>query len=101
MIENLIDDGASVLDSSSPIGWSCFVLGLDKRVSIFFFVVICDLSGAPRGEADFGLRWGQAAFGNEQLALTLLLAGDVSTGTDVCIRLRLRVGRAIDWCWLL
>jgi hypothetical protein len=101
VVEDLVNDGAGVLYIVGPVGWSCLVLRLHKRVTIVLLVVVCDLSGTSSGEADLDLRWRQAAFCNEHLALTFLLAGDISASTDVRIRLRVRVGRPIDWCSLL
>jgi hypothetical protein len=101
MVENLVDDGASVFRRGRPIVGSHFVVIFHELVLVFFLVVVRDLGSATCGESDLGLRWRLAASGNGVLTLALLLGGDVATGANVAIRLRVGASRAIDWCGLV
>lgn len=85
MVEDLVDDGASVLDGVRPVGRGHLVFLLSKLVFIIFFIVIRDLSCTSCGESDLGLRRRLAACGNGMLTLALLLGRNVATGSNVAI----------------
>lgn len=87
MIEDLVDDGTSVLNGVRPVGGSHLVFFFCELVFVLFLIVVCDLSGAPCRESDLGLRRRLAACSNGMLALALLLGRDVATGSNVAIRL--------------
>jgi len=101
VIENLVDDGTSVLDCSRPVAGSCLVLFLLERIVLVILVVVGDWrSCAPCREADFPPRRGEAALRYKVLAFALLLGRKLSTCTNIAIRLGAGAYRAVYWCWL-
>jgi hypothetical protein len=86
VVKDLVDDGTSVFLCSGPVVWRRLILRLLERVCALL-VVVGHLRRATRRKADLGLRWGQAAFGYKQLALTFLLGREVLFGVDIAVRL--------------
>lgn len=102
MIEDFVDDGASVLDGGRPVAGGCLVLFFLEGILLVILVVVCDWrSCAPCREADLDLRRGKAALGYEVLTLALLLGRKLSACTHVAIRLGIRAHRAVYWCGLV
>jgi hypothetical protein len=86
MIEDLVNDGATVLNSVCPIGGRHLVFLLRKLVVIIFFIVVRDLGCATCREPDLSLRRRLAACSNGMLTLALLLGWDIATSSNVTIR---------------
>lgn len=102
VIKDFVDDGTGVLLGSDPVVGCHVILRLFKGVCTII-VIARHLDGrATRREADLGLRWGQAAFSYELMALAFLAGRDILFGIDVAIRLRVGTcGRPEDWCGLV
>jgi hypothetical protein len=96
MVEDLVNYRASLFLGVGPVAGRHVVFLLFERV-LPVLIVSRNLSCAPRRESNFDLRGRQTAFSYEQLAMALLLGGDVLFGIDIAVRIGVRAGCTMDW----
>lgn len=55
MVEDLVDDGASVFRRGRPVVGGHFIVLFHELVLVFFLIVVGDLDSATCRESDLGL----------------------------------------------
>lgn len=84
MVNDFINSWTCLLGRGCPVVGRHIVILLLKRI-LLVLVIVCDLLGTARRESDFGMGGGKLALGNQQPALPLLLAGNISTSSGIII----------------